>query len=227
MTGKESVSVLEPRVRLEKERLASKEQRLNNIIKAARTVFLEKGLEETTMQDISNEASIGIATLFRYFPRKEKLIVTTIINIIEDNIPVFQAAENSEGTCLQKIEKIFDIYIMLNKEKQKRIRLIASFETFAAQHAVPLEDIDIYSSTFEKIKIIFTRIIEEGKKDGSIRQDIEVEDTLNVMINAFNAFAARLSIPKKNMGLNSNKLEPEEELSVLKTIFINYLKPSK
>lgn len=214
---------MEPKIRLEQERLASKEQRIQDIIKAARVTFIEKGLEKTTMQDIATEASIGIATLFRYFPRKEKLLVTVIIGIVEDNIPIFQAAEDLQGTCIQKIEKIFDIYIMFNKEKLERTKLIASFETYAAQHNEPLEDIDIYGTTFRKIKIIFSGIIETGKKDGSIRQDIDIEETLNVLIHAFNAFSARLSMPKKNIGLSTNKMEPEEELKVLKTVFINYL----
>ena len=214
---------MEPKIRLEQERLASKEQRMQDIIKAAQKTFIEKGLEEATMQDIANEASIGIATLFRYFPKKEKLLVAVIIKIIEGNISVFQAAEDLQGTCIQKIEKIFDIYIMFNKEKQERTKLIASFETYAAQHNEPLEDIDIYGTAFEKIKIIFSKIIDAGKKDSSIRPDIDIDETLNVMIHAFNAFSARLSMPKKNIGLSSNAMNPEEELIVLKTIFINYL----
>lgn len=196
---------------------------MQDIIKAAKKTFIEKGLEEATMQDIATEASIGIATLFRYFPKKEKLLVAVIIKIIEGNISVFQAAEDLQGTCIQKIEKIFDIYIMFNKEKQERTKLIASFETYAAQHNEPLEDIDIYGTAFEKIKIIFSKIIDAGKKDGSIRPDIDIDETLNVMIHAFNAFSARLSMPKKNIGLSSNAMNPEEELIVLKTIFINYL----
>lgn len=214
---------MEPKVRLEQERMANKEQRVQDIIQAARTVFLENGLEKTTMQDIATEASIGIATLFRYFPRKEKLIVTVITKLIAENVPIFQAAENSSGTCLQKIEKIFDIYIKLHKEKQKRFKLITSFETYAAQHNEPVEDIDIYGNTFQEIRTIFSRIIETGKKDGSIRQDIDIEETLNVILHVFNAFSSRLSMPQKNVGLNSNKISPEKELTTLKTIFISYL----
>jgi len=217
---------MEPKIRLEQERLANKEQRVQDIINAARNTFIKKGLEKTTMQDIANEASIGVATLFRYFPRKEKLLVTVIIKIIEGNVHFFKAAEDFEGTCIQKIEKIFDVYIMFNKEKQDRTKLIASFEIYAAQHDEPLEDIDIYGTNFEKIKIIFSRIIATGKIDGSIRQDIDVEETLDVLIHAFNAFSARLSMPKKSIGLSSSTLEPEEELKILKTVFINYLQNS-
>ena len=168
---------IDPKNRLQEERSANKEQRMKTIIKAAQTIFIQNGLEQATMQDIANEANIGVATLFRYFPRKEKLLVAVIVGIIEVNIPIFQAAENVQGSCIQKIEKIFDIYILFNKEKQERTKLVAAFETYAAQHNEPLEDIDIYGSTFGEIKIIFSRIIDGGKKDGSIRQDIDVEKT--------------------------------------------------
>lgn len=53
-----------------------------------------------------------------------------------------------------------------------------------------------------------------------MRQDIDVEKTLNIRVHAFNHFPARISMPK-NIVLSSATMEPEEKPTILKTIFIS------
>ena len=52
-------------------RAQQKQQRYQSIIATAKELFLERGVENIQMQDIATAAEIGIATLFRYFPKKE------------------------------------------------------------------------------------------------------------------------------------------------------------
>lgn len=47
-----------------------KQQRRQNIIQIAKELFLEHGVKTIQMQDVATAANIGIATLFRYFPKK-------------------------------------------------------------------------------------------------------------------------------------------------------------
>jgi AcrR family transcriptional regulator len=39
----------------------------------AMTLFLDRGYEQTAMEDVAHEAGVGISTLYRYFPTKELL----------------------------------------------------------------------------------------------------------------------------------------------------------
>ncbi len=39
----------------------------------AMTLFLDRGYEQTTMEDVAHEAGVGISTLYRYYPTKEML----------------------------------------------------------------------------------------------------------------------------------------------------------
>ena len=48
------------------------EQR-NAILDAAETLFLRKGLENTTMGDIAKETGIHRATVYRYFPDRDPI----------------------------------------------------------------------------------------------------------------------------------------------------------
>ena len=49
-------------------------ERKNEIIEASITLFCERGLDLTSMQDIANAAGISKATLYFYFDSKAELI---------------------------------------------------------------------------------------------------------------------------------------------------------
>ncbi|MEK5373437.1 TetR/AcrR family transcriptional regulator [Paenibacillus sp. FSL P2-0173] len=52
-------------------------------MEAAQIVFTNKGFEQATMQEIAKEAGLGVATIFRYFPKKEQLIVSVASKIVQ------------------------------------------------------------------------------------------------------------------------------------------------
>lgn len=51
-----------------------KESCRQDIYKAAIELFLQKGYEQTTVDEIANNANVSKATFFNYFPRKEELV---------------------------------------------------------------------------------------------------------------------------------------------------------
>src|SRR4030095_14197271 len=102
---------MDPKERYEKERSDGKQQRLSLILEAAERVFNQKGIENTTMQHIATDANIGIATLFRYFPKKEKLIVASATKLLEPMLHRFQSVADLPLTCLEKLEQLFDFFI--------------------------------------------------------------------------------------------------------------------
>jgi len=58
------------------------EQR-ENILTAAETLFLENGLENTSMTDITRQAGITRATLYRYFSNRDEIAVEIQIRMIK------------------------------------------------------------------------------------------------------------------------------------------------
>ena len=72
-----------------------------DILNAAREIFLEKGFKETTMRDIANKANINMAMLHYYFRSKENLFQLVfdeaflliyerlIQNLADDTIDIF------------------------------------------------------------------------------------------------------------------------------------------
>ena len=70
----------------------NKAEKLQRIRKAARTLFIRHGYDDTTMRDIAKRAEIGFGTLFTYASDKRDLLFL-IYNDELDNV-VARAAEN-------------------------------------------------------------------------------------------------------------------------------------
>ncbi|MFQ5865225.1 MAG: TetR/AcrR family transcriptional regulator [bacterium] len=90
--------------RKERERLARREE----ILRAARKVFSERGFEKATLDEIAEVAEFGKGTIYNYFKSKEELLTC----IIERGINRFQQfvaeAIQNRTTPREKVETYID-----------------------------------------------------------------------------------------------------------------------
>ncbi|HEY4431845.1 TetR family transcriptional regulator [Paenibacillus sp. VTT E-133280] len=212
---------MNPKTRYEKERSDGKQQRLLDILEAAEQVFSQKGIEKSTMQDVASEANIGIATLFRYFPRKEKLIVAVATRMLEPMLDYFKYVADLPLTCLEKIEKLFDFFIL--DQNHLSIIFMVNFESYASHSSEPVEDVLNFNALNRKIWHEYSRIIQNGVEDGSIRAGLPVKETLITLMNSFALFSRKLTM-KKNILLLESDLDSDDQLELLKRIFLDHLK---
>ena len=82
-----------------------KQQRRQNIIDIAKELFLEQGVQTVQMQDVATAAGIGIATLFRYFPKKEYLMIAATNAITEEWPQVLDKLSNRTVQHMKKSNK--------------------------------------------------------------------------------------------------------------------------
>jgi TetR/AcrR family transcriptional regulator len=88
------------------------------ILEAAKTVFIENGLDGTSMQQIADKASINKSLLHYYFRNKEKLFNAVFSYAFRQFIPQIQEILDSGASIFVKIEKIVSEYMgMLMKNK--------------------------------------------------------------------------------------------------------------
>ena len=204
-----------------------KERRSQHILQAAFTVFSRKGFEWSTMQDVADEAELGVATVFRYFPKKNKLIIAVMVDILEGRLPTFERILTSEGNCLQKFEMLLDHYLRISEpELMDSMKLLEAFEIYAAFSQEPMEDIANYHKAYSDIVNVILDIIKEGKEDLSIRQDLSIEETLGAISNVFGLFTRKLSF-FESVRMGNLVILPIEQAIIVKNIFLDYLKPEK
>ncbi|MFF2481087.1 TetR/AcrR family transcriptional regulator [Paenibacillus sp. NPDC058071] len=215
---------MEPRERYERELSENRQQRETWILETAERLFTDKGIEKTTMHHIAEEAGIGIATLFRYFPKKEKLIVAVATGMLETVYEQFQSINELELTCLEKLEKLFDYFAApLSGGTDRYTKFLENFDSYAAHAGQALEGMEQFNVIYRKVSAAYSGIIEAGIKDGSIRSDIAVYETLTTVVNNYAIFAKKLSQQRSIMQLEPD-VEADRQLALMKRILLDYLK---
>ena len=67
-----------------------KEQRRNDIIDAAESIFFSKGIENATMDEIAEEAELSKGTLYLYFKSKEGLLFAIDLRAMKILLTMFK-----------------------------------------------------------------------------------------------------------------------------------------
>ncbi|WP_136604120.1 TetR/AcrR family transcriptional regulator [Paenibacillus dokdonensis] len=216
---------MDPKSRWEQERQEAKQQREISIIEAAERVFVKKGLDKATMRDIAAEDNVGIATVFRYFPKKDRIVVAVASRIIDMEAEAFKSISEQSEIGIKKIEMLFDHFIAdTSSAYLNRNKLTEAFESYAAQQAEPLDGIEDYHEATRKVYLIFKKIIQNCIDDGSIRSDIPVHETLATLVNALGIFSKKLSL-QSNIVMFEADPDMIIQLTIVKNIFLDYLKP--
>ena len=103
-------------------------------------------------------------------------------------------------------------------------KLLDHFINYSAISNVSLENMEIYTNVRREITTQFIQMIENGKSDRSIRSDIEITPFISTIFSNFSVFTLKLSL-KSNVKVIEPELPSQKQLQIMKTIFLDYLKP--
>lgn len=105
-----------------------REQRREAIIEAASQVFIRKGLNGTTMDEIAAKAELSKATLYLYFANKEELFLAVLV-IVSNVFCEVMASGQSEGKdVLTNLHALGESYISFYRQYPAYYKLLNSLE---------------------------------------------------------------------------------------------------
>lgn len=202
-----------------------KQQRRHHIIQIAKSLFLEQGVQNIQMQDVANAADVGIATLFRYFPKKEYLVIAATNAITDEMAEDIEKIVEQTMPAYEKLEKILDYYMEGTKDPQ--LRLAKFFESFDLYEKIAAESPEHYHEYFfirSSLASVLLTLAEQGKKDGSLRSDIDLDLFILTMVQNFSLFSFKASLTIHDASL-SMLLSADNQLSMMKDVFLSYVRP--
>lgn len=83
------------------------EERKSEIIAAACELFLSKGYDKTTMQDVMRYLGIAKGTIYHYFKSKEELLEAVIDSVAENEMLRLKViVEKVKGNALERLEQL-------------------------------------------------------------------------------------------------------------------------
>ena len=80
-----------------------KRARQQDILKAARELFVTKGFRDTTLDEIAHHAEFGKGTLYNYFANKEEIFHAIIDQSIEDSLAIARESVEADGGLREKL----------------------------------------------------------------------------------------------------------------------------
>lgn len=185
--------------------LENKERRTQAIVDAAEKLLIESTWDSVQMQDIANEAEVGVATLFRYFPKKQMLIIAVANQILSEELDFYCSINRQSNTGLQKVESIFQRVNRLdNPEALKKSKFIDIFESNIGELENFVTEAEEYFKIRNDISNIVSRIVSDGQADKTLPSGEGITDEIMTMINNYSLFARKLALMKNIMTLEKH-----------------------
>lgn len=151
-----------------------KVQRTDRAVLTAAQLFLERGIEEIKMTDIADASGVGVATLYRYFGTKPRM-VTEVMTYLWDEVNelfagIFDTREFMQQEGIKQISDLMRMYLVLYEAHSDFMRLLGEFDTYIIREQIAKEDLIKYESSIINFYPVLVRAYEKGLKDGSVRR---------------------------------------------------------
>ncbi len=163
------------------------------IVESTFRVLLKKGLNNTSISDISEESNLSPGTIYYYFDDKDE-IIQAVLNkyVVENYSKILKNRKRLKGTAYEKLHnhytestlKLEDIPYQNEAEFDDNFKkiLIISFEAIRKYESFNQK----YNNYNEEYTNYLNEIIDDGKKSGEIRTDLSTWEISNLFKSNLN-----------------------------------------
>lgn len=181
-----------------------KEQRRNDIINAAKKLFIGKDFDEVSMDEIAEEVGLGKSTLYLYFKNKEALYFAVVLRGVRVWVEMVKEEVKKGTTGLEKLK----LYENANKEFSNKypdyLRMMYSPKSnkkqFNMDNMDSSEEYKELRGLLKELMLIIVNSVQMGINDGEIWSEVDPVEVAVLM--------SLISHGMANMGsLNKEMLE--------------------
>jgi AcrR family transcriptional regulator len=135
------------------------EERKAEIIQAARYLFLTKGYEQVSMQDVMDALGIAKGTIYYYFKSKEDLFEAVTFDLVDRvTAAMKEVAQSSTGSALERLQQL----LMAGQVAASNGQILEHLHTSANQTM----HLRMLAVAIQQQAPIYAEIIEQGCREG-------------------------------------------------------------
>lgn len=188
----------------------SPEERKKQICAAAKKIFLKKGFNQTTMEDIINASGMSTGGVYNYYKNKSDIMYDLMIegsyhrfNLVDDYINSHKDMDPEELFIEISFDKLFD------------------YNEFKSLYAMILQE----SSKDEKLKELYDQINEKGKDLAyEFFEKLGIKISPVLFTEAFTSFYNSLLLGIELLDNRDVFIENKDLFKCMIKTFINYTK---
>jgi TetR/AcrR family transcriptional regulator len=163
------------------------------IFEAATDLFLEKGVDRTSVRDIASKAGINLALMNYYFRSKENLFDAIFTNLVKKNTKELIKIMDSDLELSEKISQYVSTYIDI---LLRNPLLVSFFMAILHRSREKITEMEVISNLYSREK--FTQQILDDGKSGKIRRTDPSHFFVDMISMITFPFAIRPMIMDKN-----------------------------
>ena len=180
-----------------------------NIVSAASTLFMERGIAATSMDDIAKAAGYSKATLYVYFENKEEIVGILVLNSMKKLYDYISSALIQHETTKARYDFICRGLVQYQEEFPFYFKMVLDKINidFESKEYLPeeRETYQIGEEINEKIK----NFLLSGMEKGDLRNDLDIMPAIfnfwGMLSGIIQLAANKEAYIKKSMGLSKIK----------------------
>ena len=162
---------------------AREEATRQRILKAAREVFIDKGLDRASIDDVVAACGLSVGAIYNYFPNKDELIRQSIDSAVRDESAAVLADMQAAGSASERLERAIRGWWKYTIEVPGGPTFLA--QAWGASSRQPLIR-DLMARRFERGVTVTSMFLRECIDRGELPADLDVDTfarTLNTLLN--------------------------------------------
>ncbi len=194
--------------------------RKDYIINESKDLFLTKGIESVLIKDIAYKTNVGEATIYRYFKKKDNLVIQAAISIQNEILPRYFVFDNSEKG-IELIKDFYEIFLKIFNEHPNYYTFLKELDVYILRNDI--KELEEYESGIQKFGSIYKEMVNKGLEDNSLKKDLDYETFFYSSTHALLGICEKLALTKAIIKQDENQ-KKNEEIELLINSFINFIK---
>jgi AcrR family transcriptional regulator len=152
------------------------------VLDTTAALVAEHGLRSVTMSQIAEETGIGRATLYKYFPDVEAILVAWHERQITGHLEYLAEVRDRASDAVDRLEAVLEAFALISDESQgHRDSELAAF----------LHRDEQLPRAQQQLRRMIRELLTEGAKAGELRDDVPPDELASYCLHALTA-ASRL-----------------------------------
>ena len=150
------------------------------ILEAAYTLSVEGGVTSVTMSQVAARVGIGRATLYKYFPDIESMLIAHHQRHVQAHLEQLRRLSNESGAAAERLEAVLTAYGFIAHHRKDHVTAGISAMVHQREQIAPAE---------QQLKELITNVLADAAHEGAIRQDIPADELATYSLHAITAAA--------------------------------------
>lgn len=151
------------------------------ILQAALELFIDRGIEGASMEQIAKRAGVGKPTVYRRWSSKEDLIAAAIETLVAEEVGWASADVIETESPYALVEAAIDAAAVVASSREYRA-LVASVYGSAVSH--PALMARYWQRYILPRRHLAARLLERARENGTVAADTDLDVTIDMMVGA-------------------------------------------